>query len=163
MARPAVHLTETASTLLSKTAPVARQAYSVSFIVGLAQRRLRERITAPFWVRGEISGWKRGRSGHCYFTLKDRTAEVSCFLLAHCVERLPALPEDGMQVDVYGTVGIYVPKGQFRPEVHGSRLPEAMGSGSWHWTSSAHGCVGKGCWMRPASARCHPLPSGWGW
>jgi len=107
MARPAVHLTETASTLLSKTAPVARQAYSVSFIVGLAQRRLRERITAPFWVRGEVSGWKRSRGGHCYFTLKDRSAEVSCILLAHCVERLPALPEDGMQVDVYGTVGIW--------------------------------------------------------
>jgi exodeoxyribonuclease VII large subunit len=129
MARPAIHLTNNARALFSQTAPAPRQAYSVSFIVGLAQRRLRERITAPFWVRGEVSGWKRSGKGPCYFTLKDRTAEVSCILLAHCVERLPALPEDGMQVDVYGTVGIYVPKGQFRLEVQ--RIEATGGDGLW--------------------------------
>jgi exodeoxyribonuclease VII large subunit len=108
---------------------VPRQAYSVSFIVGLAQRRLRERAGTPFWVRGEVSGWKRSRSGHCYFTLKDRTAEVSCILLAHCAQALPALPEDGMQVDVYGTVGIYIPRGQFRLEVE--RIEATGGDGLW--------------------------------
>jgi exodeoxyribonuclease VII large subunit len=25
----------------------------------------------PLWIRGEVSGWKRYPSGHCYFTLKD--------------------------------------------------------------------------------------------
>jgi exodeoxyribonuclease VII large subunit len=129
MARPAIHLTKNAPALHIRATPVAREAYSVSFIVGLAQKRLRERITAPFWVRGEVSGWKRSRGGHCYFTMKDRTAEVSCILLAHCAERLPALPEDGMQVDVYGTVGIYVPRGQFRLEVE--RIEATGGDGLW--------------------------------
>jgi exodeoxyribonuclease VII large subunit len=129
MARPAIHLTKNATALHPGATPVAREAYSVSFIVGLAQKRLRERITAPIWVRGEVSGWKRSGGGHCYFTLKDRSAEVSCILLAHCAERLPALPEDGMQVDVYNTVGIYVPRGQFRLEVE--RIEATGGGGLW--------------------------------
>src|SRR5258708_20512521 len=30
------------------------------------------------WVASEISGCKTAASGHCYFTLKDREAQVRC-------------------------------------------------------------------------------------
>ena len=31
-------------------------------------------------VRGEVSGFKAYPSGHCYFTLKDDRAQVSCVM-----------------------------------------------------------------------------------
>ncbi len=32
------------------------------------------------WVRGEISQFTSHRSGHCYFTLSDEKAQLSCVL-----------------------------------------------------------------------------------
>src|SRR5690554_6761362 len=91
-----------------------RRAYAVSAIVARADAVLRERAAAAIWVRGEVSGFKRARSGHCFFCLKDETAELSCVLWADRARLLPALPSDGMELDVRGRLGIYVRKGQFR-------------------------------------------------
>jgi exodeoxyribonuclease VII large subunit len=32
----------------------------------------------PVAVRGEISGFSRAASGHCYFTLRDEAAQLRC-------------------------------------------------------------------------------------
>ena len=32
------------------------------------------------YVRGEISGFKRASSGHCYFNLKDENSVIPCTL-----------------------------------------------------------------------------------
>lgn len=119
---------------MSSAAPLSagteRRVFSVSAVVARADAVLRERAALPIWVRGEVSGWKRVRSGHCFFCLKDETAELSCVLWADRAQALPALPSDGMEVDIRGRVGIYVRRGQFRMEVED--LEVTGGDGLWN-------------------------------
>ena len=84
----------------------------------------------PIWVRGEVSGFKKVRSGHCFFCLKDDSAELSCVLWADRARMLPALPSDGMEVDVRGRLGIFVRRGQFRMEVEDVEV--TGGEGLWN-------------------------------
>ena len=99
-------------------------------MVARADAVLRERAPMPIWVRGEVSGWKRVRSGHCFFCLKDETAELSCVLWADRARALPTLPSDGMEVDVRGRLGIFVRRGQFRMEVEDVEV--TGGEGLWN-------------------------------
>jgi len=103
-------------------------ACTVSALVKSSDKVLRE-AAGNLWVRGEISGWKRYASGHCYFTLKDDRAEIQCVLFADAARALPALPENGMEVCVFGQVGIYPKKGQFQFTVQ--RLATTGMEGLW--------------------------------
>jgi exodeoxyribonuclease VII large subunit len=58
-------------------------------------------------VRGEISNWKAHGSGHCYFTLKDEDAQVSCALWRTSAARLSFRPSDGDRVVATGRVEFY--------------------------------------------------------
>lgn len=77
---------------------------------------LRNRVAElpVLWVEGEVSGFKRASSGHWYFTLKDRTAAISCMVWSDDARRLREAPEEGMKVFVQGRLDIYVDKGQLR-------------------------------------------------
>lgn len=108
----------------------SRRVFSVSKVVERADQVLREAAQHPIWVRGEVSGWKRYGSGHCYFCLKDDRAELECVLWKDRADVLPALPDDGMEVDVCGRIGLYVRKGRFRLDVE--RLETTGGDGLWH-------------------------------
>lgn len=105
-----------------------RKIFSVSVVVGRADAVLREKAK-PLWVRGEVSGWKRMSNGHCYFSLKDDQAELCCTLWASAARLLPTLPENGMEVEVFGQLGIYPRKGKFQLDV--SRLEKTGAGGLW--------------------------------
>lgn len=64
------------------------------------------------WVEGEISNLRRQASGHCYFTLKDEGAQVSCVLFRGHASRAKAQPENGMQARLFGEVSVYEARGQ---------------------------------------------------
>jgi exodeoxyribonuclease VII large subunit len=91
----------------------AEGAWSVAEVT----RRARAVIEAGLpllWVRGEISGFKRWQSGHWYFALRDRTAQLRCVMFGRENRRLPAPPADGMQVFVFGRPTMWEEKGEFR-------------------------------------------------
>lgn len=67
----------------------------------------------PLWVRGEITGFKAWRSGHWYFSLRDKTAQIRCVMFAKQNFRLPA-PTDGTQVFVFARPSMYEEKGEFQ-------------------------------------------------
>lgn len=67
----------------------------------------------PLWVRGEITGFKAWRSGHWYFSLRDKTAQIRCVMFAKQNFRLPA-PADGTQVFVFARPSMYEEKGEFQ-------------------------------------------------
>ena len=67
----------------------------------------------PLWVRGEITGFKAWRSGHWYFSLRDKTAQLRCVMFAKQNFRLPA-PADGTQVFVFARPSMYEEKGEFQ-------------------------------------------------
>jgi exodeoxyribonuclease VII large subunit len=84
--------------------------------VGEVTKRARAVIEAglpPLWVRGEITGFKAWRSGHWYFSLRDKTAQLRCVMFAKQNYMLPT-PVDGMQVFVFARPSVYEEKGDFQ-------------------------------------------------
>lgn len=77
-------------------------------------RELLESACPPVWVSGEVTGWKRHSSGHCYFGLRDRNAQVRCVMWRADAQRLPIDPEEGMEVRVLGSVTLYEKRGEFQ-------------------------------------------------
>ncbi len=63
-------------------------------------------------VEGEISNFKRQNSGHCYFTLKDEWAQISCVLFKGSAMRCPVALRDGLKVRIVAETGVYEPRGQ---------------------------------------------------
>jgi len=82
---------------------------------------------APLWVRGEISGFKAWQSGHWYFTLRDRGAQIRCVMFQKENRRLPAAPADGLQVFVFARPTVWEEKGEFRLTVVDLLSTEAGG------------------------------------
>lgn len=66
-------------------------------------------------VRGEISGCKIYSSGHCYFTLKDADAQLSCVFFKHARSR-SAAPDlrDGMAIVANGRISFYERDGKLQ-------------------------------------------------
>ena len=68
-------------------------------------------------VRGELSGWSRAGSGHCYFTLKDAdgaTALIRCAMFRRAAALLDFSPADGQQVELRGRLAIYESRGELQ-------------------------------------------------
>jgi exodeoxyribonuclease VII large subunit len=88
-------------------------AYSVSQVNALA-RRLLETSLPPFWVRGEVTSWKRHGSGHCYFSLRDANAQLRSVMFRLDAMRLPTDPDEGMEVLALGTLTLYEKRGEYQ-------------------------------------------------
>ena len=93
-------------------------------IISVAElnRRAREFIEAGFpllWVAGEISNFTHAASGHCYFSLKDATAQVRCVFFRHKAALIDWKPENGMQVEVRALPTLYEARGDFQLTVEG--------------------------------------------
>lgn len=59
------------------------------------------------WIQGEISNLTKHRSGHYYFSLKDKSGEMSCVMFSSYVSRLNFNVEEGMRVLVSGSINVY--------------------------------------------------------
>lgn len=91
-------------------------------------RRLVEGAFGSLWVGGEVSGWRPHQSGHCYFSLRDDQAQVSCVIFRSDASRLPAHPQEGMRVAALGQPTIYGARGSYQLVV---REVRAEGEGLW--------------------------------
>jgi exodeoxyribonuclease VII large subunit len=68
-------------------------------------------------VRGEIAGYTRAPSGHCYFTLKDADgapASLRCAMFRRAASLLDFSPADGQQVELRGRLAIYDARGELQ-------------------------------------------------
>ena len=73
-----------------------------------------EATFADVWVVGEISNLSRPRSGHCYLTLKDETAQLPVVVWRSSVARIKFEPVDGQLVVCHGRVDVYPPHGKYQ-------------------------------------------------
>jgi exodeoxyribonuclease VII large subunit len=65
-------------------------------------------------VRGEISGFKRVGSGHCYFTLKDDSACIDAVIWRGTAAALRFAPEDGIEVVATGKLTTYPARSRYQ-------------------------------------------------
>lgn len=65
-------------------------------------------------VRGEISNYYVHSSGHLYFTLKDRAAQIKCVMFRSAARLMKFQLEAGMNVIASGSVSIYQDRGEYQ-------------------------------------------------
>ncbi len=75
----------------------------------------------PVAVQGEISGFSRASSGHCYFSLKDAQGQIRCAMFRRAASMLDFSPRDGQSVELRGRVGVYEPRGELQLVVESLR------------------------------------------
>lgn len=95
-------------------------------------QRARQLVEAGFprlWVRGEITGFKKYGSGHWYFGLRDRSAQVRCVMWRSDAERVRQPPEDGLEVFAHAEPSVWEERGEFRLTVR--QLLPARAEGDW--------------------------------
>ena len=97
--------------------------------VNRASRLLLEETLPRLWVGGEVANFRRQRSGHCYFTLKDESARLGCVMFRRDAARLPADPDEGIAVRVFGRLTLYEARGVFQLVV--SKLETESEGGMW--------------------------------
>ena len=93
-----------------------RQVWGVAALLQAAGDALAARFGACA-VRGEISGFSRAGSGHCYFTLKDADRDegaLRCCLFRRSAALVDFAPSDGQLVDLRGRLGVYGPRGELQ-------------------------------------------------
>ena len=85
--------------------------------VGALCRAIADALDArfnPVTVRGEISGFSRASSGHCYFSLKDASGQIRCAMFKRAASMADFLPRDGDLVEVRGRIDVYTPRGDLQ-------------------------------------------------
>jgi len=105
--------------LIRRTGDLFSQTSKI-FTVSELTRQIRGTLETKFggvWVQGEISNYKLHPSGHQYFTLRDRRAQIACVIWRDTIAppRQPLV--DGTQVQVYGTVTVFEARGQYQLNV----------------------------------------------
>jgi exodeoxyribonuclease VII large subunit len=91
--------------------------FSGPITVSELTRRIREKLEAAFsdvWITGEISGLRVPPSGHIYFTLKDKDAQIKAVFFRSGNRYLKFAPKDGMEVILRGRVTVYDPRGEYQ-------------------------------------------------
>jgi len=94
----------------------AARAWSVAGLLLAASDALQARLGAVT-VRGELSGFTRASSGHCYFNLKDsdgQAAMLRCAMFRRAASLLEFRPADGQQVELRGRIAVYEARGELQ-------------------------------------------------
>jgi exodeoxyribonuclease VII large subunit len=96
-------------------APVAdpRRVLTVAQLTARIRTLLEEQFF-EVWVEGELSNCKVWTSGHMYFTLKDRDAQIKGVMFGSSLRLLRFKPQDGLRVVARGRVSVYGPKGEYQ-------------------------------------------------
>jgi exodeoxyribonuclease VII large subunit len=104
----------------------ARRVYSVSEL-NSAIRATLEQEFPDVWVAGEISGVKLAASGHYYFTLKEREAQVRAVAFRSAHRYWKFRPQDGLAVLARGRIDVFEARGEYQlivellePQGHGA-------------------------------------------
>ena len=90
-----------------------RNVFSVSRL-NREVRLLLEKGLGVVWVEGELSNFSAPSSGHWYFSLKDRDAQLRCAMFRMKNAAVGFTPKDGQQVLIRGRISLYEPRGDYQ-------------------------------------------------
>ncbi len=130
------------------------------FTVTELNTRIRDRLDTDarlhdLWARGELSNVVNHRSGHRYFTIKDRESQISCVLFRNQGFHLGFDLKDGLNVLVFGDIDIYSSRGQLQLIARGIRLDSGLGLRQLEFDSLKNKLAAEGLF---AQERKRPLP-----
>ena len=91
----------------------SREIWSVSG-VNRAARELLENGLPALWIEAEVSNLARPASGHLYFSLKDRNAQLRCAFFRQRQRGSQVAIENGSKVLVRGRLSLYEPRGDYQ-------------------------------------------------
>ncbi len=100
-----------------------RRVWGVAALLNALSDAMQARF-AGVQVQGEISGFTRAASGHCYFSLKDaegQQALIRCAMFRRAASLCGFAPQDGQLVEVMGRLALYEPRGELQFVVEGMR------------------------------------------
>ena len=127
--------------------------YTVSKLTREIKTLLEE--TYPFiWVTGEISNFAIPGSGHCYFTLKDQTAVISCVMFKNQNLKLKFSMESGMHIVGLARLALYEPRGSYQL-IFEHIEPEGAGSMQVAFEQLKKNYLKKAILTKPIKNRCH--------
>ncbi len=98
---------------MPKPSPNKRDTLSVSQLNRQAKRLLEGNFPSV-WIEGELSNFATPSSGHWYFSLKDKTAQVRCAMFRSSNARLRFRPEAGDQVVIRAKLSLYEARGDYQ-------------------------------------------------
>jgi exodeoxyribonuclease VII large subunit len=85
-------------------------------------------LLADVVVLGEISNPLLAKSGHFYFSLKDKNATINCVMWRSAVRDLHEIPQEGHSVRARGRVDVYAPRGQMQLVVNAMVIETDIGA-----------------------------------
>ena len=94
-----------------------KKIYTVREITKLIKEIIDKGISS-LWVRGELSNFKAHSSGHFYFSLKDEASQLPCVMFKESNRNILFKPENGMEVNAYGRIGVYEKQGVYQLYVY---------------------------------------------
>ncbi|MEW5978024.1 MAG: exodeoxyribonuclease VII large subunit [Acidobacteriota bacterium] len=103
-----------------------QRVFTVSELTSEIKDRLESEFT-DILVEGEISNFTAASSGHLYFVLKDKRAQLRSVCFRTRARLLRFRPEDGMQVIARGNLGVYEVRGEYQLYVDHLE-PKGLGS-----------------------------------
>ncbi|MEY3182625.1 MAG: hypothetical protein RLZ35_610 [Pseudomonadota bacterium] len=139
--------------MLDNLSPLPQTIFSVSEL-NFATKRCLEEGFPHIWVRGEIADLKKHSSGHTYFTLKDKGAQIRCALFRSRNTKVVSTLSAGIQIVVCAQVSIYPDRGDYQLIV-ASVIPEGIGQLQLAFNALKQTLASRG-WFE--SARKRPLP-----
>lgn len=104
-----IHLLETKNSKTSSDEII----YSVSELNQMVQTLLEDAFL-PMWIEGEISNFACPNSGHWYFSLKDKNAQVRCVFFQGRNRYKNLQPNNGMHVLLRAKISFYPIRGEFQ-------------------------------------------------
>ncbi len=90
-----------------------RDVYTVSRL-NREVRSVLERALSVIWVAGELSNFSQPASGHWYFSLKDRGAQLRCAMFRMHNALVGFTPRDGAQLLLRGRISVYEARGEYQ-------------------------------------------------
>jgi exodeoxyribonuclease VII large subunit len=91
----------------------ARDVYTVSRL-NREVRSVLERALSVIWVEGELSNFSQPASGHWYFSLKDRGAQLRCAMFRMHNSLVGFTPRDGAHLLLRGRLSVYEARGEYQ-------------------------------------------------
>jgi exodeoxyribonuclease VII large subunit len=98
-------------------APPLNETQKVIYSVSELTAKIKSVLEAGFpfvWICGEVSNLRIPSSGHCYFTLKDDSAQIAAVVFRGQYRQTRIDIEDGMSIVGLGRISVYEPRGNYQ-------------------------------------------------